>query len=93
MRRVYETVQTLLETAPKFDNSFLAEYQDLLISCLRSRHKYILTQSALMWNRTLGSADTLDYSEELQKVLLKLRHVTSLQLPNFPDIGDNEVRY
>ena len=44
-----------------------------------------------MWNRTFGAADSLQYSEGLRKVLLKLRDATDIQLPGFPDIGDGEV--
>ena len=88
---MYETVKESLENAPKFDSSFLAGNQDLLSSCLRSRHKPILNQSILMWNRTFGAANSLEYPERLQKVLLKLRGVTDIQLPGFPDLGDSEV--
>ena len=88
---LYETVRISLESALKFESSFLAESQDLLTSCLRSRHKPILRQSILMWNRTFGAADSLNYPERLQKVLLKLKDVADVRLPGFSDLVNTEV--
>lgn len=90
---MYETVQCILESADRFDNTFMAEFEALFISCLRSRHKYIVNQCVLTWNRTLGGASTLDYPVELQEVLLKLKDRTNIQLPGFPQFADNEVSY
>lgn len=90
---MYDTVQTLFESANIFDNAILAEFEVLIVSCLRSRHKYILNHSVSMWNRTLGDANALNYTERLQNVLSKLRRRTQIHLPDFPDLSDSEVCY
>ena len=90
---MYDTVQTLLESADRFDDDMLAEFEDLLVSCLKSRHKHILNQSVNMWNRTLGDANALNYSERLRNVLSRLRRKTNIHLPDFPDHSDSEVSH
>ena len=90
---MYQTARTSLESAPIFDSNQLANFQALVTSCLSSRHKLILNQSILMWNRTFGAADRLKYPEELQKTLSKLKAATDIRLPDFPDIKDSEVSW
>ena len=88
---MWEITRLAFESADKFDNIFLTEYQDLLISCLSSRHKYILNQCVSMWNGTLGGAESLEYSSQLQRVLQRLRTRTNIELPNFPQLAESEV--
>ena len=58
------------------------------MSCFRSRHKSILNQSILLWNHTIGTTDTIDYPQDLQNILTKLRGATNIHLPGFPEPED-----
>ncbi len=60
------------------------------MSSLTSRHQAILNQSIELWNCTFGNADFLEYRDDLRTALAKLRSVTDMQLPNFPE-DDIEV--
>ena len=62
-----------------------------MISSLSSRHRSILNDAIVLWNGTFGTAETLEYSENLRKVLSRLNKVTELQLPTFPQEADSEV--
>jgi hypothetical protein len=64
--------------------------ETLIVSSLKSRHKAILNDSILLWNRTFGRVDKLDYPAALRPVLLRLRTLTDIELPNFAE-DDNEV--
>lgn len=86
-----DTIGLIIESASVVDNSFLLSIQGLMASSLRSRHKSILNKSVLLWNRTFGSVESLDYPEELQTVLRKLKSIVDIQLPGFPDVDDDEV--
>ena len=44
-----------------------------------------------MWNRTFGCAGALEYSDELRRALLKLKPVTDIDVPEFPDQAIEEV--
>lgn len=61
------------------------------MSSLKSRHKAFLNQSILLWNRTFGSVEELEYPLALRPVLLRLRTLTELELPNFTVDEDAEV--
>lgn len=80
-----------IESLPKVDGGLLSTIETLIISSLRSRHKAILNQSILLWNRTFGSVDVLEYPNALRPVLLRLRTLTDLDLPNFTVDDDTEV--
>jgi len=69
----------------------LLQYQSLVASGLKSRHKSVLTESLTTWNHTFGSAESLEYPEVLRPTLSKLKSVTDLQLPGFPEAEGDEV--
>ena len=51
-----------------------------------------MNDSLELWNRTFGSAESLEYPDELHLLLTKLQPVTELVLPTFPDNEGDEVR-
>lgn len=63
----------------------------LITSGLNSRHKAIVNESVLLWNRTFGLVEGLEYPDNLQPVLLKLKTLTSIYLPNFEKMDNIEV--
>lgn len=79
-----------LESLPKIDSGTLSTIEALIVSSLKSRHKSILNDSILLWNRTFGIVEGLEYPDALRPVLLRLRTLTNLELPNFKE-DDNDV--
>lgn len=57
----------------------------------RSRHIAVVNQTIVMWNSTFGGEDSLQYPKDLRTILEKLRSVTELRLPNFPESHGEEV--
>ena len=45
----------------------------------------------MLWNQTFGCAQALEYPEDLRKILQRLRSMTDIQLPTFPEADDDEV--
>ena len=90
---MFATVKVSLESTPTFDSGFLAQHHGLFISCFKSLHRSVLNESILLWNHTVGTADSLDYPQDMQKVLMKLKGATNIQLPGFPDVEDTEVSF
>lgn len=74
-----------------YNSKVLLEYQILVASGLRSRHVSVLNESLELWNRTFGSADSLEYPEGLRSTLSKLKSVSDVQLPGFPEVESDEV--
>ena len=89
---MWQAIMTAIQNLPAFTSSTLLKHQYLLLSSLRSRHKSIANDSLDMWNRTFGSAESLEYPDELHLLLTKLQPVTDLILPTFPDNEGDEVR-
>ncbi len=83
---------TAIQNLPAFTTSTLSNYEHLLLSSLRSRHRSIVNDSLEMWNRTFGCAEFLEYPDELHTLLTKLQPVTELSLPTFPDTEGDKVR-
>ena len=80
-----------VEHSGVFDTRILFSIQELVVAGFRSRHKAIVNESIVMWNNTFGGEDTLEYPSDLKTILQKLRPVTELRLPNFPESNDDEV--
>ncbi len=81
-----------IEALPKIDSQLLSNIETLIIASLKSRQRVIVNESIQMWNRTFGIVDSLEYPVALRPVLLKLRVLTDILLPNFPDGVDSDVR-
>lgn len=80
-----------IEHSVIFDTRFLFSIQEILVAGFRSRHKTVVNESILMWNSTFGAEGTLEYPEDLRTILQKLRSMTELRLPNFPEVNSEEV--
>lgn len=91
MTNLWAATTAAIERLPKIDGGLLSIIETLIVSSLRSRHKAVLNQSILFWNRTFGSVDGLEYPNALRPVLLRLRTLTELDLPNFTVDDDTEV--
>lgn len=80
-----------IEHSVVFDTRFLFSIQELVVAGFRSRHKAVVNEAIVMWNSTFGGEGTLEYPEELRNILRKLRPITELRLPNFPELDGEEV--
>ena len=80
-----------IENSVVFNTRFLFSIQELMVASFRSRHKSVVNESIAMWNKTFGIEDTLEYPEDLRTILQKLRSVTELRLPSFPERYGEEV--
>lgn len=49
-----------------------------------------MNESIGLWNCTFGNAEFLEYRDDLRIALSKLKSVTEMKLPNFPE-DDMEV--
>ena len=73
-----------------FDTKLLFSIKELVVAGLRSRHKAVVNEFINLWNSTFGEEGTVEYPEDLRTVLRKLRPITDIRLPNFPE-SDGEV--
>ena len=46
-----------------------------------------MNESILSWNRTFGLVQDIEYSAALREILLRLRRVTDIEMPDL-DTGD-----
>ena len=84
-------VMNSIEHSVVFDTRFLFSIQDLVVAGFRSRHKTVVNEAIIMWNSTFGGEGTLEYPEDLRDTLQKLRSMTELRLPSFPELNGEEV--
>ena len=73
------------------DNASLMSLQDLVNSSLRSRHRFIVNDAISLWNCTYGTAMQLDYPDALRVTLARLKSITEIKLPTFPDVEGVDV--
>lgn len=76
---------------PGIDSNALSKSETLLCAGLNSRHKSLVNSTIELWNTTYGMVCDLEYPSEVVKALVRLRSVADLNLPNFPDIPEDEV--
>lgn len=88
---LWAVIATAIEALPKFDSRLLLVLESLIVCSLKSRQKMIINEAIQMWNRTFGAVEYLEYPDPLRPVLLKLKKLTDLSLPAFPDGKDSEV--
>lgn len=88
---LWTVIATAIEGLPKTDSRLLLILESLIVSGLKSRQRTIVNEAIKMWNRTFGAVEYLEYPDTLRPVLLKLRKLTDLLLPAFPDGNDSEV--
>ena len=80
-----------IEHSVVFDTRFLFSIQEIVVAGFRSRHKAVVNAFIASWNSTFGDEGTLEYPEDLRTILQKLRFLTELRLPNFPELNGEEV--
>ncbi|KAL9102739.1 MAG: hypothetical protein Q9163_002136 [Psora crenata] len=90
VKKMWALAAAIIESVPESRSNFLATIDILVTASLRSRHKAILNEAVVMWNRAFGCAESLDYSKDLQRALLKLTTVTDIDLPGFPEATEQE---
>jgi len=86
-------VITIIEGLSDHSTRLLFKIHQILLSSLRSRHESILNKSIGMWNRTFGCVEALEYPEDMRKALLRLRFMTDIQTPTFPEAEKDEVSF
>ena len=64
-----------------------------MTSSLGSRHRVIVNDAIGLWNRTFGTANQLEYPDSLRMNLARLRSMTDIQLPTFPENDDSIVSF
>ena len=87
-----------IESCPDHNTQLLLNLQHVLLPGFRSRHMSILNRCVVLWNRTFGNAEALEYPENLRNAFLRLRSITDLHLPAFPEVevdqvGPQQLRY
>ncbi|OWP04417.1 hypothetical protein B2J93_4422 [Marssonina coronariae] len=75
----------------KSHTEVLSVLETLVCSGLNSKHMSIVNATIEFWNKSFGSCEEhLTYPEPVKEALLRLRLVTELQLPFFPESFDDE---
>ncbi|KAL9119996.1 MAG: hypothetical protein Q9187_003452 [Circinaria calcarea] len=97
-RQVFETIQVLwssitkiIEGLPRLDTSQLSAMEVLIRAGLSSRHKSIVNESILLWNRTFGLVQDIEFSVGLREILLRLRRITDIEIPDLQMGDETEV--
>lgn len=65
----------------------MSAIETLIRAGLASRHKSIVNESILSWNRSFGLVQDIEYSAALRETLLRLRRITDIEMPDL-DAGD-----
>lgn len=73
------------------NNDSLKLLQVLMTSSLGSRHRVIANDAISLWSRTFGRADHLEYPDTLRMILVRLRSMTDIELPTFPEVDNADV--
>ena len=92
MRNLWAAVVPVIEQMPH-NSTALRSFQALITSSLGSRHRFIVNDAIGLWNSTFGTANQLDYPDTLRVNLARLRSMTDIQLPTFPEKDDAVVSF
>ena len=92
MRNLWAAVVPVIEQMPH-NSASLRSFQVLITSSLGSRHRFIVNDAIGLWNSTFGTADQLEYPDSLCMNLARLRSMTDIQLPTFPEKDDAVVSF
>ena len=69
----------------------LEDVSVLLAAALSSKHKAIVCGAIEVWNSTFGDCERLAYPENVAIALARLRRISNLKLPTFPDVAESDV--
>lgn len=87
VRNLWTAIVPIVEQMPHNSTS-LRSFQVLMTSSLGSRHRVIVNDAIGLWNRTFGAANQLEYPDSLRVNLARLKSMTDVQLPTFPETDD-----
>lgn len=90
VRRLWSVAKATIENI-SHNNASLILFQTLVTSSLRSRHRAIVNDAIGSWNKTFGTVVELEYPEKLLKTLARLKEVTEIELPCFPELENVDV--
>ncbi|KAJ3579496.1 hypothetical protein NPX13_g1063 [Xylaria arbuscula] len=88
---VAESVKSLWERiCSLFSDSTLEDFQldaiePLLCWAFRSKHRHIVNNAVLLWNRSFDSTSEVEYPATLKNILLSLRPFVEITLPGLDD--------
>lgn len=85
--RTTQSVQCI----PRKDSTLLKALAPLITAGLRSKRGSIVNATIDMWNTSFGLQQSLDYPEEVQQALRRLRPFVDLELPTFPNVGGGDA--
>ncbi|KAI0106013.1 Rap1-interacting factor 1 N terminal-domain-containing protein [Daldinia grandis] len=63
------------------ENLQLDAIEELLCSAFQSKHRDIVNQTAVMWNRAFGQSEEIQYPEKLKNVLISIHSYVDVVLP------------
>ena len=81
----------MIENVPGSRQDLLLRLHHLVIASLRSRHSNILNSAVIMWNQAFGSAETLEYADDLRSVLMSLKIVANVDTPGIASDDSQRV--
>lgn len=83
--KLWENVLQAVESLPRHDSEILSDLNVLLSSGLESRRKSTVNITIKTWNNTFGKQESLSYPSRVRMALARLRTITDLSLPGFPE--------
>ncbi|KKZ66382.1 hypothetical protein EMCG_07886 [[Emmonsia] crescens] len=90
-RALTRSTTKLLQKSAESDDALLQKLATLITSGLESRHKSTVNNFIKLWNNSFGSKETLEYPENVEQALRRLKPFVHLLLPNFPPAGDSTI--
>ncbi|EEH07350.1 conserved hypothetical protein [Histoplasma capsulatum G186AR] len=90
-RELILSTTKLLQKSAELKDTLLQKLSTLVTSGLESRHKFTANQFIKLWNNSFGSRTTLEYPENVEKALRRLKPFVHLSLPNFPQEENSTI--
>ncbi|EER45492.1 telomere length regulator protein [Histoplasma capsulatum H143] len=90
-RELILSTTKLLQKSAESKDTLLQKLSTLVTSGLESRHKFTANQFIKLWNNSFGSRTTLEYPENVEKALRRLKPFVHLSLPNFPQEENSTI--
>ncbi|ODH51456.1 hypothetical protein GX48_02322 [Paracoccidioides brasiliensis] len=90
-RSLIRSITALLQKSADSDDKLLQTLATLISSGLESRHKSTVNSFIKLWNDSFGSKEKLEYPENVETVLRRLKPFVQLLLPNFPPVVGHTV--
>ena len=81
---MWAVTATIVEKTHEPSSDLLMKVHDLITAGLRSRHRAILNDAVVLWNETFGCAESLEYTTDLRRALLKIKTISEICIPGLP---------